>query len=267
MRWAERRIGTRNAAPYYYSVVFKFASLRLDISLFNYGYADDSEPVSDPHTTEFYQKELYRQTALAAGADRIRDACILEISSGLGGGLAYINRTFAPRLSIGVERAMPAVLNSRRRFGLIAVQGDARDLKLPDAAFDVVLNVEASHVYFDDKFLREVVRVLRPGGVFVIADSRLLSPTAAKEMLQNAFERNGLSVTGFRDITRNVATSCEIDNPRREALLRKVPFFLRPAARAMLGGVTTPNYRNLRDRRATYFIAAGTKPSRPLNCP
>ena len=67
-------------------------------------------------------------------------------------------------------------------------------------------------------------------------------------------------MTSFRDITENVAIACELDDPRREALLLKVPPPFRPALRTLLDGVTTPNYQNLRDRRSTYFIATATKP-------
>ncbi|HUZ67238.1 MAG TPA: class I SAM-dependent methyltransferase, partial [Beijerinckiaceae bacterium] len=259
MRWAERRIGTRRAAPYYYSAIFRLAP-RYGLSCFNFGYADAHEAVDHPGSSEPYQLELYRQTALAIGADRLRDACLLEISSGLGGGLAYIHRVFKPRLSIGLERALSAVLSSRRRFGLITVQGDAVDLRLPNAAFDVVINVEASHVYFDDVFVGEVARVMRPGGAVAITDSRLLSPSESKKMLETSFERCGLSLVSFREITSNVAKACELDDPRRERVLAKLPFFLRPAIRTMLGGITTPNFVNLRDNRSTYFIAVGMKP-------
>jgi SAM-dependent methyltransferase len=260
MRWAEAKIGAHRAAPYYYSMIFWFAA-RHGLSCFNFGYADPSQPLSQPDASEPYQLELYAQTTFAVGPDLVRGACVLEISSGLGGGLAYIARTFKPRMCIGLERALPAVLSSRRRFGLIAVQGDAENLRLPDAAFDIVLNVEASHVYFSDAFLGEIARVLRPGGILALADSRLLSPSQSEEWLKSSFARCGLSLIGFRDITQNVATSCELDDPRREKLLLKLPNPLRSAVRTLLGGTTTPNYQNLRDRRSTYFIATARKPA------
>ena len=256
-RWAERRIGTKRAAPHYYSLVYRFAP-RLGVSCFNFGYADSA--LADlPEGPEPYQLELYRQVALAAGRDVLRGGCVLEISSGLGGGLAFVAKTFAPRLCVALERAMPAVSSARRRLGLIAVQGDAEDLRLPDAAFDVVLNVEASHVYYGPAFLAEVARVLRRGGIFAIADSRSMSPAAAEQWLRDDFEQSGLALRSFRDITSNVAAACELDDPRREAILAKLPYPLRGLLRTMLGGVTTPNYAQLKTGRGVYFIATAER--------
>ena len=52
--------------------------------------------------------------------------------------------------------------------GLDFVHGDAENLPFPDQSFDVVLNVEASHLYpHVSRFLAEVARVLAPGGHFL----------------------------------------------------------------------------------------------------
>ena len=57
--------------------------------------------------------------------------------------------------------------------GLEFVHGDAEKLPFPDESFDAVLNVEASHAYpHFERFLSEMVRVLRPGGHFLYTDFR-----------------------------------------------------------------------------------------------
>ena len=145
LKYAERRIGTRRAAAAYYGLVHRVAA-RQGVSCFNYGYADINEQrTPDGISDEPFQLELYRQTALAAGDNRLAGALILEVSCGLGGGLAHVARTFSPRLAIGTDLVAAAAANARKRFGLIAVEADATDLRLPDEAFDVVLSVEASH--------------------------------------------------------------------------------------------------------------------------
>src|SRR5262245_61949408 len=102
LKIAEQKIGTRRAAGLYYSLVYRFAS-RLGVSSFNFGYAEiDDQESPASREGERFQLELYRQTALAAGEGRIAGACVLEVSCGLGGGLAHIVRTFGPRLAIGV---------------------------------------------------------------------------------------------------------------------------------------------------------------------
>ena len=258
MQWLQRRQGAAFYARYY-DLVFGLARFERRLSCFNYGYAHLDAEGAYEDAEECFQLELYRQVALAAGAERIAGGTLLEISSGLGGGLAFLQRRFRPRLGIGVEKALPAVIASRRRFGLVVVEGDATDLRLPDAAFDVVLNVEASHVYFGPAFLGEVARVLRPGGVFVLADSRRKPPDVVAPFLRKHLGRAGLTLTSLRDITANVALSSTLDDPRRERILRRLPPPLRGMVRTMLGGVTTEPYRRLQARETTYFIAVAER--------
>lgn len=53
------------------------------------------------------------------------------------------------------------------------MEGRAERLPIRDASVDILLNVESSHLYADmDAFLREVFRVLKPGGYFCWADLR-----------------------------------------------------------------------------------------------
>jgi SAM-dependent methyltransferase len=255
---AERRRAKQAALNDFYSMIFSIAARR-GLSFFNFGYADPSQRDNCTEASEPYQLELYRQTALAVGADLFVGACVLEISSGLGGGLAYLDRSFKPRICIGLDHALPAVLSSRQRFGLITVQGEAEDLRLPNEAFDIVLNVEASHAYFGEAFLNEITRVLRPGGIAAISDARLLSPSDAEGWLKGSFARCGMQLRSFRDITQNVALACELDDPRREAFLLHVPRPLQSSVRAGLGGTTTTRYQQLRDKRLTYFIATAMK--------
>jgi SAM-dependent methyltransferase len=57
------------------------------------------------------------------------------------------------------------------------VTGSAENLPFPDATFSLVVSRHAPHHFHDlDKFLREVSRVLKPGGRFVVADQ--ISPSA-----------------------------------------------------------------------------------------
>jgi SAM-dependent methyltransferase len=56
-----------------------------------------------------------------------------------------------------------------RERGLSAIHADARDLPLPDGAFDLVLAFDVlEHIEEDDQAARELTRVLRPGGTALV---------------------------------------------------------------------------------------------------
>jgi SAM-dependent methyltransferase len=252
---ADRIIGSYNAAPLYYDLVFR-AGASWGVSCFNYGYAPASDAVrADSGITEPFQIEMYRQAALTVGEQRLRGAVALEISCGLGGGLAHIAKTFGIALPIALDRAGSGVRSAHRRFALPAVKADALTLPFATASVDVVFNVEASHVYFNDVFLGEVRRVLKPDGRLLLIDSRDLAPAEAESYLRENFARSRLTLTSFRDITANVVDSCVADTPRRERLLSRLPFFVRPPLRPMLGVEGSSRFECFRTRKTTYFIS------------
>ena len=252
---ADRLFGSYNAAPLYYDLAFRAAS-RWGVSTFNYGYAPLSSAVANDETgSEPYQLEMYKQAAEAVGVETLRGAVVLEVSCGLGGGLAYLTRTFGIGTAVALDRALPGVRSATGRFELCGVKADALSLPLSTGSVDLVLNVEASHVYWGAPFLDEVRRVLKPGGRLALIDSRDLTPNEARAYLSENFEKSGLRLTSFRDITTNVIDSCVADTPRREALLDRLPFFLRPALRPMLGVEGSSRYECFRSRKTTYFIS------------
>ncbi|MEO7085462.1 MAG: hypothetical protein ABI442_21805 [Gemmatimonadaceae bacterium] len=59
-------------------------------------------------------------------------------------------------------------------------------------------------------------------------------------------------------MTANVIQSCVADTPRREALLSRVPFFVRPSMRPMLGIEGSSRFECFRSGKTTYFIAVAT---------
>jgi SAM-dependent methyltransferase len=251
---ADRLIGSYNAAPLYYDLAFR-AAASWGVSCFNYGYAPASAEVLGEGLSEPYQIEMYRQAARAVGFDNLRGATVLEISCGLAGGLDYINRALGVGAAVALDRALPGVRSASARFHLPALQADALALPFATGSVDVVFNVEASHVYFGKPFLDEVRRVLKPGGHFALVDSRDLTPAGAEEYLRRHLSPHRLELTSFRDVTKNVVDSCVADSPRRERMLKNLPFFLRPPLRPMLGVEGSSRYECFRSKKTTYFIS------------
>jgi len=102
----------------------------------------------------------------------------LEVGSGRGGGAAYTKRRFEPKSMLGLDLSAKSVNFCNQYHSIDSLSftcGNAQSLPFDDNSFDVVLNVESSLVYPDvDRFLEEVVRVLRPNGYFLYTDIRYL---------------------------------------------------------------------------------------------
>lgn len=178
--------------------------------------------------------QLYHHVA---GQAELRDRAVLEVSCGHGGGASWLTRTFRPASYVGLDLNPEGIEFCRRRHavpGLRFGPGDAQRLPFPDAAFDIVLNVEASHCYPDfPAFLREVVRVLRPGGHFLHADFRFGGEVAVWEQ---ALRNSGLEVVATRDIGPEVLRGMELNAERHAALVaRRLPRWLQSVGRDFAG--------------------------------
>jgi ubiquinone/menaquinone biosynthesis C-methylase UbiE len=117
--------------------------------------------------------ELGRMVELGvrSGAERVLD---------LGCGAGHTALAFAPRVAevvaVDLVEAMLAEarrLARERGIGNVDFRlGDVERLDLPDSNFDVVTSRFSAHHYpAPEKALAEVVRVLRPGGAFLLVDS------------------------------------------------------------------------------------------------
>ncbi|WP_169986795.1 class I SAM-dependent methyltransferase [Microbispora sp. H10836] len=112
---------------------------------------------------------------------------ILDVGCGTG----YLTRILAPVVTpsghvTGVDPSPPMVEYARRRApgNCTYVVGEGQSLPFPDGSFDAVVSSLAVHHIPGDarpRALREMFRVLRPGGRLVIAEFRPpASPLAAR---------------------------------------------------------------------------------------
>jgi SAM-dependent methyltransferase len=157
---------------------------------------------------------------LVASAVDLSAREVLEVGSGRGGGAAFVARRLRPRRMVGVDISPRAVALCRAWHavpGLSFEVGNAEQLGFADASFDAVLNVESSHCYGDlGAFVREVRRVLRPGGHFLYADFRARDELAA---WRAGLLAAGLRLLVERDITPGVVAALDADDERKRGLI------------------------------------------------
>jgi ubiquinone/menaquinone biosynthesis C-methylase UbiE len=190
----------------------------------NYGYAGLDEPrtcdVPPDREPERWCLQLYHHLASAvplAGRE------VLEVGSGRGGGAVFVKQALRPARYTGVDFSDRAVALCHERYqieGLSFVQGDAENLPAPAASVDAVINVESSHCYGDfPKFVREVARVLRPGGHFLHADFR---DAQELEKWRGQLLASGLELVSATDITPNVLAALDRDDVRKRTMIQKL---------------------------------------------
>jgi ubiquinone/menaquinone biosynthesis C-methylase UbiE len=241
-----------------------------DWRFMNYGYAplNEGEPLLSLQPADELNRssiQLYHHVASVvplAGLD------VLEVGCGRGGGTSYVKRYLRPRQLTGVDFSAKAVRFCQATHhieGLSFVQGDAESLPLPDESFDAVLNVESSHCYGSmPAFLRQVRRVLRPGGQFLFADLRMARDL---QRLHEQLLASGLTVVQREDITSNVLAALQGDSERKLALIEKsVPKRLLSAFRqfaALEGSDTYEAFRTGAMVYVRYVMQTGSRPVGP----
>jgi ubiquinone/menaquinone biosynthesis C-methylase UbiE len=109
-----------------------------------------------------------------------------------------------------------------------------------------------------DRFLGEVVRVLRPGGQFLWVDMR---PRGKFDETREQFRAAGLGMLQETEITGNVVHALDLVTDRkREAISKQVPKFLMPYFEDFAGVRGTRVYEALKAGDVQYWRCALQKP-------
>jgi SAM-dependent methyltransferase len=179
-----------------------------------------------------------------------RDKDVLDAGCGVGYGTAFLAEE--ARHVVGVDLSGEAIEYARRRYARANVEflaADVARLPQPDDCFDAVCAFETiEHLPEAVRFLCEVKRVLRPGGVLLVSTPSVEQTQAAPA---NPHHSREYSAPEFERLLRSAFSSVEMYGQRRRqttrhrllqrldvlGLRRRLPF-LRPAGRALTG--TTP---------------------------
>lgn len=164
---------------------------------------------------------------------------ILDIGCGTGRLLRKAGARWPAARLIGVDPAENMVDVARRLLSTATFQvGQAESLPLPDASVDLVLSTFSFHHWNDQAAgLREIARVLQPGGHFVLADPVL--PAGLAKLLRYFSPNNPHFRLNTPATLRALLSQAglQMQTQQRVRMLRFLPTFVLPVtlARKSLG--------------------------------
>ena len=204
-----------------------FFDKKAEVIFMNYGYADPAQKIDLPPEDEPHRYSIQLYHYMTKSID-FSNKEVVEVGCGRGGGLSYIVKRWVPASAIGIDLCKEAVrfCNNRYRLkGLSFLHGDAQNLPLENESFDIVVNVESSHRYENfERFLSEVHRVLRIGGLFLFADYRSKNKI---KTLRKVIELNSFKVIKEDFINRQVVSALQNDWDNKCQVYKKfAPRFL-----------------------------------------
>lgn len=171
-----------------------------DSGWMNHGYAPATGNDAWRH-----QRALYLEVAghLPQGAR------LLEVGCGRGAGLAALADAYHLSVAVGMDLLQTHVDAARLRYPRLRfVQGHASNPPFSPGSFDALLNIESAHLYPDfPRFLRQVARVLVPGGTFLFADTY---HRTALPLVQQHFDATPDLRGELIDITDHVCEACRL---------------------------------------------------------
>jgi SAM-dependent methyltransferase len=123
-------------------------------------------------TTECQGEMIYEHWhRYLIAADHVVGKSVLDIASGEGYGTHLLSRVATSIVGVDVSDEAVAHASSKYRSPNLAyVAARCTQIPWPDESFDVVVSFETiEHIHEQEAFLREVKRLLKPDGLFIIS--------------------------------------------------------------------------------------------------
>ena len=132
---------------------------------------------SPPQKKDFLQAkyDFVCEMANWGGLDKLpSETTVLDVGCGIGGSSRILARDYSfnvTGVTISPEQVRRAKELTPEDVNANFLVGDAMSLSFPDESFDVVWSIETNpHIPDKDSYARELLRVLKPGGILVVAD-------------------------------------------------------------------------------------------------
>ncbi len=225
-----------------------------DFGFMNYGFIDDDKPIlSNEDESDRLFIQLYHMNIRDI---EVNGKQVLEVGSGRGGGADWIARTYSPESLIGLDYSAAAVKLCTKMYGrqknLTFIEGNAMKLPFEDNSLDVVYNVESSHCYSDmPAFIKEVHRVLRPGGHFAWTDFR---DNSGIQTLNETFASTDFKILKSADITAEVIAALdEISDDKQSRIEKGTGRIIRRSFETFAGVRGTPVYESFTKGELRYY--------------
>lgn len=260
-----------------------YESMNLALKRLDNEYTMLHYPLFVNETDSFFQAQKNLTDYCISLLNPIKNKEILEIGCGNGVQALYINANYHPLKITGIDlnKANIEIANSERiRTNVLNVQfhvDDAQNLiQIPSNSVDALINIESAFHYPDKSaFLKEVYRVLKPGGQYLIADilttrnkregfMKLWGKTMVyhfwnKKRYEEEFLKSELVINYSEDITHRVKKGWSIYRKwipklKRELFLQNVVYKIFYIINARI------NIYFLRSRQQ-YVIYVGCKPA------
>ncbi|ADG79516.1 Methyltransferase type 11 OS=Tsukamurella paurometabola (strain ATCC 8368 / DSM / CCUG 35730/ CIP 100753 / JCM 10117 / KCTC 9821 / NBRC 16120 / NCIMB 702349/ NCTC 13040) OX=521096 GN=Tpau_2918 PE=4 SV=1 [Tsukamurella paurometabola] len=157
----------------------------------------DALPLTGERTVPGIPEENYwfrrHEIAYLAIADRYAGRTVFEAGSGEGYGAALLAEEGATVTALDYDES--AVAHVRSTYPKVTMlHGNLAELPLDDASVDAVVNFQViEHLWDQPQFLREVARVLRPGGELVISTPNRVTFSPGRDTPLNPFHTRELN--------------------------------------------------------------------------
>ncbi|MFH1201766.1 MAG: class I SAM-dependent methyltransferase [Candidatus Omnitrophota bacterium] len=115
---------------------------------------------------------------------------------------------------IGVDYSVKAIDYVRRHFSKVNVEYKVMDccnLGLSDNTFDTVVSLEViEHIQDQKKYLSEMLRVLKPGGLYIGSTPNKKPPSLRRGQIFNPNHINELTIEEYRQLLSSYFTQVDI---------------------------------------------------------